>query len=158
MLGRGRPSPLPEYTSESKLAQTFNNHFVTKISDIMNVLADMESSVENLLCHLNSLLAPCETKLYNFTSAAVSEITNILPSVAPIITHIVNVSLSSGVFPTQMKTAIVQPLLKKPTLDKDVLKNFRPVSNLSFLSKVVEKVVAARLIENMTAHNLMDPM
>ena len=48
--------------------------------------------------------------------------------------------------PSKMKQAIVAPLLKKSTLDNDELKNYRPVSNLFFVSKLTEKVVAARLI------------
>ena len=57
-----------------------------------------------------------------------------------------------------LKSSIVQPLLKKASLDQDVLKNFQPVSNLSFLSKVIEKVVAYMLLDHMIANNLMDPM
>jgi hypothetical protein len=52
---------------------------------------------------------------------------------APAITSIVNLSLSSGMFPDKFKTAVVRPLLKKPSLDKNQLNNYRPVSNLSFL-------------------------
>ena len=57
---------------------------------------------------------------------------------APVICKIVNISLSSGRFASSWKKAIVKPLLKKPTLDH-IKKNYRPVSNLSFLSKLVEK-------------------
>ena len=47
---------------------------------------------------------------------------------------------------------------KKPGLDKEVLKNYRPVSNLSFISKVLEKVVAKRLDDNMLDNNLYSPV
>ena len=77
---------------------------------------------------------------------------------APVITEIVNASLATGIFPSNLKSAIVLPLLKKTSLDNEVLKNFRPVSNLSFLSKVIEKVIAARLLDHMEAYDLMDPM
>ena len=50
------------------------------------------------------------------------------------ITSIVNFSLSSGVFPDEMKLAFVTPLLKKPNLWVDDLNNYRPFSLLSFLS------------------------
>ena len=60
----------------------------------------------------------------------------------PITCDIVNYSLESGNFPKQYKTALVKPLLKKITLDSNVFKNFRPVSNLAFVSKSLEKVVA----------------
>ena len=58
---------------------------------------------------------------------------------------IVNLSLSEGCFPTHFKYALVSPLLTKPTLNRDDMKNYRPVSNLSFVSKILEKVVASRL-------------
>ena len=64
----------------------------------------------------------------------------------PAITHVVNESFLSG-FPSMFKTAIVKPLLKKSSLDQDDLKNYRQVSNLSFLSKVAEKLVLSQLSE-----------
>ena len=44
-----------------------------------------------------------------------------------------------------LKESVISPLLKKPTLDKDELSNYRPISNLSLLSKIIERVVKARL-------------
>ena len=60
--------------------------------------------------------------------------------------------------PDPMKQALVTPLLKKDDLDPEVLKNYRPVSNLSFLSKVLERVVAASLTNYMTINQLHEPM
>ena len=73
------------------------------------------------------------------------------------ITNIVNKSLKEGVFPSAFKTAHVIPLLKKPSSDKNDLKNYRPVSNLSFISKVVEKVVASRLLTHVELNDLSNP-
>ena len=55
-----------------------------------------------------------------------------------------------------MKSAVITPLLKKPGLDP-ILKNYRPVSNLAFLSKVLERVVAVQLRKHLDANNLCDP-
>ena len=55
-------------------------------------------------------------------------------------THLVNLSLKNGVFPIKWKEALIRPLLKKAGLNL-MHNNYRPVSNLSFLSKVVEKAV-----------------
>ena len=66
-------------------------------------------------------------------------------SLTPAITSIVNCSLESGEMPVDLKKAIVKPLLKKADLDRQCLKNYKPVSNLSCLSKIIEKVVASRL-------------
>ena len=49
------------------------------------------------------------------------------------------------------------PLLKKATLDADDLKNYRPASNLSFVSKLLEKVVARRLRSHKLIHDLYPP-
>ena len=57
-----------------------------------------------------------------------------IDSITPIITCIVNLSFSSGVFPKHFKSALVKPLLKKSNLDPNDLKNYRPISNLSYQS------------------------
>ena len=57
------------------------------------------------------------------------------------ITSIINLSLTEGSFPSRFKFAHVSPLLKKPSLNKDSRNNYWLMSNLSFLSKVLEKVV-----------------
>ena len=64
----------------------------------------------------------------------------VLPSVIGPITSIVNNSITTGIFAMTWKTAIICLLLKKAGLTLQ-LSNFRPVSNLSFLSQVVECAV-----------------
>ena len=58
----------------------------------------------------------------------------------PSITRLVNFSLSEGHVPDGFKKAVVTPLIKKASLPVDDLKNYRPVSGLSFISKPVERV------------------
>ena len=65
-------------------------------------------------------------------------------------------SLSTGKVPPQFKQAIVTPVLKKPGLDPNDLKHFRPVSNLSFVSKVLEKVVLKRLQKHLAHAGLLE--
>ena len=66
-------------------------------------------------------------------------------SLLPPITKLINLSLSSGTFPPAFKFAHVTPLFKKPRLGKEDLKNYRPVSNLSFISNLIEKVAASQI-------------
>ena len=75
----------------------------------------------------------------------------------PTITNIVDTSLASGFVPPDFKTAIVKPLLKKPSLDQNVLKNYRPISNLPFPSKILEKVVLHKLLSHLQENNLCNP-
>ena len=65
--------------------------------------------------------------------------------VAPIITKIVNTSLQSGIFSINLKEDLLQPLLRKPGLEL-IFKNFRPVSNLSYLSKLIECLVCEQIV------------
>ena len=63
---------------------------------------------------------------------------------------------SSGIFPASFKAAVVKPLLKKHCLNSEILKNFRPVSNLPFLSKLIEKVIARRLFAHLEENGIME--
>jgi hypothetical protein len=76
--------------------------------------------------------------------------------VLPIITEIINRSFSNATVPASFKNAIVRPLIKRPGLDNDELKNYRPVSNLPFLSKILEKAVASRLDQHLNTNELND--
>lgn len=79
-----------------------------------------------------------------------------MDNLVPIITSIINESLTTGEFPTSFKTALVRPLLKKATLDPENLRNYRPVSNLAFISKTLEKIVAAQLTSHMKTNGLYE--
>jgi hypothetical protein len=73
----------------------------------------------------------------------------------PVIARMCNASFQQEKLPTACKKAIVRPLLKKLNLDPIDPASYRPVSNLSFLSKVVEKNVDARLSEYVCRHRLL---
>ena len=77
-------------------------------------------------------------------------------SVLPVILVLLNACLSTGCVPSAFKHAVVQPRLKKPNLDPSVLANFRPISQLPFLSKVLERIVHLQLQAFLEQHNLHD--
>jgi hypothetical protein len=163
---------LPSSDSLQQLLDSFNKFFITKIE---NIRSKIDSCTLAADVTLHDTL-PCLYSLNTFDLATESEIAKIIMSsknatcsldplptsllkecadtLVPAITHIVNLSLSSGVFPDCLKHALVKPLLKKSHLDPEELKNYRPVSNLPFLSKVIEKVVASRLSTHMSQNNL----
>ena len=74
-----------------------------------------------------------------------------IPELLPIITAILNTSLKTGSVPALFKYAII-------SLDTDELKKYRPVPNLHFMSKVLEKLVVMRLENHMCTNNLYDPL
>ena len=58
--------------------------------------------------------------------------------------------------PKQFKNAVVTPILKKASLNPEILKNYRPVSNLPFVSKIVEKAVALQISSHLEKNDLYD--
>ncbi len=75
----------------------------------------------------------------------------------PVLTNIINLSLETGVFPGQLKEAQLSPIIKKSTLDPEVLNNFHPISNLPYISKLVERAVAQQLTDYMSKNSLFEP-
>jgi len=69
---------------------------------------------------------------------------------------LINLSLSTGIFPDQFKNCSVHPHLKTSNLDKDDLGNYHPVSHLSFLSKLTEKAIKLRLVDYLSTNNLLN--
>ena len=70
----------------------------------------------------------------------------------------INASIKTSLFPPQLKTASVAPVLRKSTLDKDELNNYRPVSNLPYLGKISKKVVVKQLKEYLKDQDLNQPL
>ena len=79
-----------------------------------------------------------------------------LSSLAPVIADIVNVSIATGVIPSGFKKAFVTLLLTIITVDANDVKNYRPVSNLCFISKIIEKVVAVRFSKHLSDNDLYE--
>ncbi len=90
----------------------------------------------------------------------------ISPALLPALTHIINTSLLTGIFPTAFKVqgffissfkqARVTPLLKKPTLNTSLLENYRPVSLLPFIAKTLERVVFNQVSLFLSQNNKLD--
>ncbi len=117
--------------------------------NLSSFLAVSPSTLIQVISHLNSstcALDPLPTKfLKTVVNCLLSDILNII-----------NQSLQQGVFPQIFKTAIVRPLLKKSNLDTSVLGNYRPISNLPFLGKIIEKIVFIQLNNYFNANSLIE--
>ena len=95
--------------------------------------------------------------LKNKNSSGYDDISNkmlkrIYPSIIPALEIIFNKSLSSGIFPENMKLAIVKPLYKGK--NKTEILNYRPVSLLPVLSKILEKIVYSRIVKFFNKHKV----
>ena len=71
-----------------------------------------------------------------------------------ILMHIINSSLQQTYFPNELKNAIVTPVIKDESKKTDDFKNYRPVSNLTFLSKLLERVMYRQLNQFIEHHDL----
>ena len=177
-MGKKGGTVLPTCKSDIELAEQFNKFFINKISSIRDVLSGSNQSVDSETACMSSDIEFSGEHFSEFAPVSDRELLKIINSaptksceldplptfllkqcvepLLPLISAIINKSLSDSKVPHYFKAAIIRPLLKKPGLDKEILKNYRPVSNLPFLSKILEKVVASRLENHLTHHSLLD--
>jgi len=78
-----------------------------------------------------------------------------LPAIVPFITDICNLLLQQGNLLPSQRHAIIRPRIKKAGLDPTDVQKYRPVSNLTFMSKVVEKLVCHQLVAFLEHLNLL---
>jgi len=167
LLGRSIPKSLPSTDSPSNLATSFLKLFDDKITKLcssipfnININATSAPSSMRTPPVLSSFepTSPEEIRKLILSSTDASCSLDFIPTrllkscidalITPI-THLINLSLTEGVFPTSFKHAVVSPLLKKQTLPKDDFSSYRPISNLNFISKILEKVIYARLCHHL---------
>ena len=159
---------LPSSESIQEIADDFNNYFQEKIdlircnfkesdfSEFSNIkfsgeyLSDFRpATVEEI----SEILKDCDLKTSSVDPLPASLISENLDTLLPYFCYIVNLSLSSGSI-DGAKLAHVIPLIKDKTIDSSNLKNYRPISNLSFIGKLVERIILRRLNEHLENNNL----
>ena len=174
LLGRTKDSPMPPGVTNKVLAHRFNSFFIDKITKIHNDLIGKQQHlplyVETpapsntiklcrfqpiTLSNLQKIIQSTPNKSCDLDPIPTSLLKQILPLIATTIADIINTSLKEGSFPESLKRTLARPLLNKHNLDL-LETNYRPVSNLSYVSKLVERVVAVQLINHIEGHNLME--
>ena len=174
LLGRVKDNPLPPHTSDVALANDFLRFFGQKIAKIRDELDNIITENSPITDSLNSPhvntsftkfnpLSEIEiSKLVQESKSTTCEL-DVIPTpklkdnlqyLTPVITEIVNRSLATGVFPQEWKNALIRPLLKKKGLSLE-LQNYRPVSNLSFLSKILEKAALRQITKYIEVNKLL---
>ena len=81
---------------------------------------------------------------------------DVFPIIRALVLDQINLSLATGYVPQVFKTAVIRPLLKKPSLDSGVLANYRPISNLLFISKILERLVMSQLTDHLKSNSLFE--
>ena len=151
------------------LCERFSKFFMDKVNTIQRYLDSQ--TVEEVFyseftgIELQSFDAVSEREVLGIIRSSVPKTCDLDPlnstlllhcadTFAPYLTNVINTSLSTGKVPDLYKLAIVNPLLKKNGLDESDLNNYRPVSNLNFFSKVLERIVLAQLLRHLKSNNL----
>lgn len=163
---------------DSDMCDKLANFFVSKI-------ANLRHSISARLSAISPLSLPVEPthsgpSLESLTPVTPLEVYNILSSIKPkssaldfvptsllkacptvfseIISNLANLSFQEGCFPQMFKTAVVTPLIKKPNLDPTNFANFRPISNLNNISKILERLFLARILPHVLSSANFNPL
>ena len=167
LMGTTLDNPLPNHTSDKDLAEEFADFFMDKIQKIRDNLDGNptyeptkkitprliksrpfdQTEVKKTILSMKS--KSCE--LYALPTRLLKEC---IKDLLPTITNLVNLSLWDGVFASEWKNSIKRPFLKKSNLDP-IPSNYCPVSNLSFLSKLIEKCAMDHVNEHCNLHKLL---
>ena len=177
LLHRKADKLFPSSSSAVDLANKFFLFFFEE--KIVNIRSNLGTPVipdffrtldtSSLTCQLVNFAPTSNTELSSIANNLITKscILDPLPAtlprqhfdlLLPIILKIVDLPLESGLFPSSLKNAVLSLLLKKANLDHEVLENYRPISNLKVISKIIEKVVAVRLQKYLEAYQLNEPL
>ena len=179
LTGYKKERILPSNGPDETIAEEMSQYFIDKVSNIRKNLTASQSCVDNIKLSLpdiqddhlktvNSLtcfrnisllelkahisgLKKKSCKLDPIHTPLLMEFAHLIN---PFILQLVNSSISYGVFPNQLKRAVITPIIKSPSANNNELKNYRPVSSLPFMSKVVEKSIYSQLNEHIEQNHL----
>ena len=176
LSGEDNSTILPSSNNDKALANKINNFFADKVIGIRgDVTAEQKSSDhlsmshdnndDDLKCSLNTfdeidlntletLIKDMNTKFNPEDPLPTAVFKKCLDVLGPVVLLIVNKSLAHSVFPSSLKTASIRPTIKDRNGDKESLKNYRPISNTPFLSKILEKVALDQINSYISSNDL----
>ena len=169
LLDQKKPSLLPEHDSKVELASRFNKYFKNKISDIREsfppykpvsntrnftgtVLDTFEPATEE---EIRLIISKHGIKCSPEDPIPANLLKPLTDTFVPIWVDLINLSLEQGSMDC-LKCGVLRPLIKEldKAIDVDVLKNYRPVTNLQLLGKMIERVVGNRLDTHLNQNQL----
>ena len=166
LLGRLNRRILPD-TSILDNINNFDIFFTAKVNDIITSLPSPLSYVPTIPPYSLSLLNLPSTSLVeklllsvkstcSLDPIPVTLLHKLIPYIVMYYKEIIEESIISGSVPSCMKLANVTPTIKKPDLDKSLLASYRPISHLSYISKVLERVVAIQLNDYILSNKILN--
>ena len=105
-------------------------------------LSSLIKSMPKRSCSLDAIPGPLMTDCFSV--------------LLPVFVNMISLFFKDGLVPALFKEAVLDPVIKKDSLDHEIYQNYRPISNLRFVSKATEKVVASRLTDHLEDNNLLE--
>ena len=174
ILFRNQATALPSAETASVLADNFSDYFQAKVDNIIETLRDKAADLDDSYIEkefqtnhrLNSFSPVLPDDVVEIVSSGPAKSCELDPIptslvkkhigvLAPTICDIANSSFDTGTFSDDLKEALVRPLHKHPSLELE-LKNFRPVSNLPYLGKIIEKLACKQIVKYMVCTGQME--
>jgi hypothetical protein len=169
LLDKNSKKVLPSHNDSKKLANDFNKFYVDKVNKIRKSIPSVTEIPAyysrpfkgEMLMELRPTTVEELTEIIKKSGIKTSMedpipaklLLSVIDTVLPVLAKLINQSLKEGSL-DGVKWSVIDPLLKKFGLDSDIWKNYRPVNNLVFFSKLIERVAGSRLDEQMQKNNL----
>ncbi|XP_046650648.1 uncharacterized protein LOC124341758 [Daphnia pulicaria] len=161
LMGSTTKPSLPTRSSDQEVADDLNQFFCSKVSALTSRFhSDTDSPRRSPRPATSSFVSihGHDMQLLRFVpprSSSTPLVKKFVHLLTGPISLIINLSITTGCFPSTLKHAVITPLIKKPGLDPEDLANHRPIAGLSFLSKLIERVVHRQLSTHLGAFNLL---
>ena len=164
IMGRGKAPP-----AHSISVDNFLEHFTSKIDRVRAASSDAPAPLfpaTPMSARLNEFRPTTEDEVIRLILSLPNKqclldpiptwlLKKISLDIAPVLVRLFNKSLLSGKVPLIYKSCYITPLIKKSTLDPTDVNSYRPISNLSVFSKLLERLVLTRVLEHLDQHNLL---
>ena len=165
---------MPETSDKQRLADDFANFFVGKVEKIRSTVIEEQNLrttrsrvYQTPVCcfeefeevspeRLKKMIKDMPDKTCDLDPIPTWLVKGCVDELAMVLCKFINLSLRSASVPELLQQALVFPTIKNPHGDKDTLTNYRPVSNLSFVSKLLEKVVLDQLNSYLNENELLN--
>ena len=167
LLGKNQDNPMPKHTNNKELAEEIADFFLNKILNIRHQfegIDEYKTHKEDIpqfrkfppisASQLDKLIHSINSKTCELDQIPTKRSKEVYKTIRTGLLHIINLSLENSEFTKNWKEALVKPLIKKRS-GQLVKSNYRPVSNLQFISKLIEKVTLEQLADHCETRGLL---
>ena len=154
---------------KNEVAAAFNEYFISVGEKLRNEISEgISNPLDHVATHNSSMLNDFEPTNHEELCSTINDMKNVGAGIDNInanifkltytaitdqLVHLVNICLQNGVFPESMKVAIVKPVFKGG--NKKIFTNYRPISILPYISKLVEKIIHKRIMTFLNDNNIL---